>query len=65
MAFYKKKCIIIGSSAFHNYDSYTVEMTKAASAKRSLPVDQHGTQKSQENLTDLTVLTSNYLQFYV
>lgn len=24
--------IIIGSSAFHNYDSYTVEMTKAASA---------------------------------
>lgn len=34
IAFYRKR-VIIGSSAFHNYDSYTVEMTKAASAKRS------------------------------
>lgn len=33
------KNIIIGSSAFHNYDSYTVEMTKAASARGSVHVD--------------------------
>lgn len=33
IAFYKKYIyLIIGSSAFHNYDSYTVETTKAASA---------------------------------
>lgn len=44
-AFYKKNiniyiyCIIIGSSAFHNYDSYTVETTKAASANRSVCAD--------------------------
>lgn len=48
----KKKCIIIGSSVFHNYDSYTVEFTKAASAKRRGHVDrQPKTEDSSENYT--------------
>lgn len=33
------KIVIIGSSDFHNYDSYTVELTKAASARRRVHVD--------------------------
>lgn len=52
IAFYKK-CIIIGSSAFHNYDSYTVEMTKAASAKRSVHVDRQPVLNTQRHNSKL------------
>lgn len=39
--------VIIGGSDFHNYDSYTVEMTKAASANRSVHVDQQLVRNSE------------------
>lgn len=32
--------VIIGSSDSHNYDSYTVELTKAASARRGVHADR-------------------------
>lgn len=38
-----EKTVIIGSSDFHNYDSYTVELTKAASAKRRVHADRQPT----------------------
>lgn len=35
-----EKIVIIGSSDSHNYDSYTVELTKAASARRGVHADR-------------------------
>lgn len=37
---YMEKIVIIGSSDSHNYDSYTVELTKAASARRGVHADR-------------------------
>lgn len=35
-----EKIVIIGSSDSHNYDSHTVELTKAASARRGVHADR-------------------------
>ena len=40
---------VIGSRAFHNYDSCTVEMTKAASANRSVTDRPHCTQTQSDS----------------
>lgn len=57
--FYIKKKVIIGSSDFHNYDSYTVEMTKAASAKRSVHVDQQLVHNSEAPTHPLFLLSTD------
>lgn len=46
IAFYKK-CIIIGSSAFHNYDSYTVDLMKQhLLTEVCMPTDGQGLPRS-------------------
>lgn len=54
ISFIYEKIVIIGSSDSHNYDSHTVELKKAASARRGLHADRRPALNRRQSYTKKT-----------